>query len=164
MFALSNLQTKFPSALKIFIFPLVILPVAYIVCSFTSVSSEHSSLGQHHNISIFPLIYIWLFFFFLVFSCEHVGASQVALVVKNLPTCAGGLWDLDLIAGLRRSPERGHGNPFQYSCLENPMGRGSWWTTIHGVTKSQIRLERLITHTRTWTCSEADKSFSKVHS
>ena len=54
---------------------------------------------------------------------------------------------MDLIPGLRRSPGTGHGNPFQYSCLENPMDRGAWWITIHGVTKSQIRLKRLITHT-----------------
>ena len=44
------------------------------------------------------------------------------------------------IPGLRRSPGEGNGNPLQYSCLENSMDRGDWWTTVHGVTKSQIRL------------------------
>ena len=48
--------------------------------------------------------------------------------------------DLGLIPGLRRSPVGGHGNPLQYSCLENPMNRGAWWATVHGVTKSQTRL------------------------
>ena len=48
-------------------------------------------------------------------------ASQVALVVKNLPANAGDIRDIGLIPGLRRSPGGGHGNPFQYSCLENPM-------------------------------------------
>ena len=44
------------------------------------------------------------------------------------------------IPGLGRSPGEGNGNPFQYSCLENPMDRGAWWTTVHGVAKSQTRL------------------------
>ena len=43
--------------------------------------------------------------------------------------------------------EKGHGNPLQHSCLENPMDRGSSWATVHGVTKSWIRLKRLSTHT-----------------
>ena len=47
-----------------------------------------------------------------------------------------------------RSPGGGHGNPLQYSCLENPMDRGAWRATVHKVTKSQIRLKRLSTHTR----------------
>ena len=53
--------------------------------------------------------------------CKYCGASQVALVVKNLPTNVGDLRDTGLIPGLGRSPEEGNGNPFQYFCLENPM-------------------------------------------
>ena len=45
--------------------------------------------------------------------------------------------DLGLLPGLGRSPGDGHGNPLQYSCLENPHGRGAWWATVHGVAKSQ---------------------------
>ena len=48
--------------------------------------------------------------------------------------------DLGLIPRLGRSPRGGHGNPFQYSCLENPMDRGAWWTIVHGVTKSWTQL------------------------
>ena len=48
--------------------------------------------------------------------------------------------DLGLIPGLGRSPRGRHGNPLQYSCLENPMEGGAWWATVHGVTKSQTRL------------------------
>ena len=55
---------------------------------------------------------------------------QVALVIKNPPTDAGDLRDMGL------TPGGGHGNPLQYSCLENPMDRGAWWTTGHRVTKS----------------------------
>ena len=46
----------------------------------------------------------------------------------------------DSIPGSGRSPGGGHGNPLQYSCLENSMDRGAWRATIHGVTKSQTRL------------------------
>ena len=49
--------------------------------------------------------------------------------------------DLGLIPGLGRSPGEGHGNPLQCSCLENPMDRGAWWATVHGITKSQTRLK-----------------------
>ena len=42
-----------------------------------------------------------------------------------------------LIPGSGRSSGEGNGNPLQYSCLENPMDKGSWWVTVHGVTKSQ---------------------------
>ena len=59
-------------------------------------------------------------------------ASQVALVVKNLPANAE-VRDLDSIPGSERSPGGGHGNLPQYSCLENPMDRGAWWATVHGV-------------------------------
>ena len=48
--------------------------------------------------------------------------------------------DLGSIPGSGRSPGEGNGNPLQYSCLENPMDRGAWWATVHGVAKSQIRL------------------------
>ena len=44
-----------------------------------------------------------------------------------------------------RSPGEGHDNPLQYSCLENPVDRGAWWGTVHGVTKSRTRLKHLST-------------------
>ena len=52
-------------------------------------------------------------------------ASQVALVVKNLPANAGDIRDAGSTPGLGRSPGEGHGNPLQYSCLENPHGQRS---------------------------------------
>ena len=69
----------------------------------------------------------------LFLGCLH-GASQVALEVKNLPANTG---DMSSIPGLGRSPGEGNGNPFQYSCLENPMVRGAWQAVVvHVVTKS----------------------------
>ena len=65
------------------------------------------------------------------------GASLVAQRLKRLPRNVG---DPGSIPGLGRSPGEGHGNPLQYSCLENPMEGGAWWATVHGVAKSQTRL------------------------
>ena len=63
-------------------------------------------------------------------------ASQVMLVVKNPPANAGDVRDVGSICGLGRSPGGGRGNPLQYSCLENPMDRGAWRATVHGVAMS----------------------------
>ena len=60
-------------------------------------------------------------------------ASQLVLVVNNLPTDAGDIRDAGSIPGLGRSPGEGSGNLFRYSCLGNPMNRGAWWATVHGV-------------------------------
>ena len=59
-------------------------------------------------------------------------------------TCNAG--DLGLIPGLGRSPGGGHGNPLQYSYLENPMDKGAWRATVHGVAKSRTQLKQLIIH------------------
>ena len=53
-------------------------------------------------------------------------ASQAAPVVKNPPASAGDVRDMGSIPGLGRSRGGGHGNPLQYSCLENPMDGGAW--------------------------------------
>ena len=68
--------------------------------------------------------------------------AQVALVVKNLSASAGDIGDSGSIPRLGRSPRGGHDNPLQYSCLENPMNRGVWQATVHGLQ----RLKRLSTH------------------
>ena len=65
-------------------------------------------------------------------------ASQATLMVKYLPANAGDLRETDSIPGLGRSPGGGHGNPPQYSCLENPMDTGAWRATVHRVTESDM--------------------------
>ena len=60
----------------------------------------------------------------------------MVLVVKNPPVNAGASRDTGSISLLERSPGGGHGNQFQYFCLENPMDRGAWQVTVHGVTRS----------------------------
>ena len=62
----------------------------------------------------------------------------MALIVKNLPANAG---DTGSISDPRRYPGEGNGNPLQYSCLGNPMDRGAWRATVHGVAKESDRTE-----------------------
>jgi len=62
----------------------------------------------------------------------------VVLVVKNPPANAGDIRNADLILRSGRSPEGGHGNSLQYSCLENLIDRGAWQATVHRVSKSHI--------------------------
>ena len=62
-------------------------------------------------------------------------------MVKNLSVNAEDAGDAGSIPELGRSPGGGHGNPLQYSCLENPMERETWWTTVHGVAKNRTRLK-----------------------
>ena len=62
----------------------------------------------------------------------------MALVVKNLPANAGDVRDANSISGLGRCPGGGHGDPIQYSCLENPMDRQAWRAIVQGVAESDM--------------------------
>ena len=79
----------------------------------------------------------------------HLNNNSLLILSNRLPrwlsskesACnAEGAGDSGLIPGSIRSPVGGHGNPLQFSCLENPMDRGAWWATACGVTKSRTRL------------------------
>ena len=71
---------------------------------------------------------------FIIFKCyKENGVSQVAPVVKNLSTNAGNVRDVGLIPVSGRSPEKEMPEPTQYSYLENPMDRGAWQATVHGL-------------------------------
>ena len=72
------------------------------------------------------------------FTVLHSDTSQVAN--------AGDIRDVGLIPGSGRAPGGGHGNPLQYSCLENPLDRGAWRATVHRVAKSQTQLSDLAQH------------------
>ena len=76
-----------------------------------------------------------------------VQAFRLVLVIKNPSANAGDSRDASSIPGLGRSPGEGTGNPFRYSCLENPMDRDAWWATVHRVTKCLIQLNQPSTHT-----------------
>ena len=66
-------------------------------------------------------------------------------MVKNMPAKAGDIGDMGSITGWGRSPIGGNGNPLQYSCLKNPMDKGAWWATVHGVAESEMT-KQLSTH------------------
>ena len=89
-------------------------------------------LGQHYSFKSRGLD-IWVI---QIMTGDFSGGT----VVKNLPAKAGDAGDTALIPGLERPPGGGNGNPLQYFCLGNPMDRGGWWATVHGVTKSQTLL------------------------
>ena len=75
-----------------------------------------------------------------------MGLQKIWTQLKDFPGGSDGkasaysAGDLGLIPGSGRSPGEGNGNPLQYSCLENPMDGGAWLATVHGVAKSQTRL------------------------
>ena len=68
-------------------------------------------------------------------------------MIKNPPANAGDIRDRGSVPGSGRPPGGGHGNPLQYSCLENPVDRGVWRAAAHRVTYSQTGLKRLTMHT-----------------
>ena len=76
----------------------------------------------------FTVLIVWLIIL--------LRASQVVLVVKNMPANAGDLRDTCSIPETGRFPGGEHGNPLQYFCLENPMDRGDWQATVHTVAKT----------------------------
>ena len=96
---------------------------------------ESSLCLQYFVISRFAFMWIYL----------HLlsRTSQAVLVVKNQPANAGYVRDVGSIAESGVSPGGGHDNPFQNSCLENPMDRGTWRATVHRVATSQTLLKRL---------------------
>ena len=70
----------------------------------------------------------------------------MALVVKNAPANTGDIRDMGSILGLERCPGGEHGNPLQYSSLENLMDREAWQATVHRVANSQTQLKQFSTH------------------
>ena len=82
------------------------------------------------------LFIVSLFLTFLQMTTTGLG-FQVALVVKKLLAKAGDIRDTGSITGLGSSLGQGHGNPLQYSCLENPTDRGGWQATVHRAAKSR---------------------------
>ena len=103
----------------------------------------HGSWFCIHSASICLLVVAFNSFSFKVITNTYalIGASQVAMVVRNLSANAGDVRDTGSVSGLGRSPGGQHGNPFQYSCLKNPMGRGAWQATARSVAKSWTQLQ-----------------------
>ena len=97
------------------------------------------------NIFIYTGINVGLYI--QIYICKW--ASQLALVVKNLPVDAGDARDTGSIPGSGRYSGEGKGSPPQYFCLESSMDRGAWWATVYGVSRSWTRLSELMSVTCT---------------
>ena len=90
-------------------------------------------------------------------------SSQVALVVKNLLASVGDIRDTGSISRCGRSPGEGHGNPLQFSCLENPMDRGAWRATVHRVAESDTIevIQHIYVYIHVCSCVHTPTSISK---
>ena len=105
-------------------------------------SQSWTQLSDYHSRFSYKLLDVPLFFSDLVkylakFSTSVGMGFPGSSVVKNPPANAG---DSGSVSGLGRSSGEGNGNPLQYPCLENPMDRGAWQATVHGVAKSRTPL------------------------
>ena len=104
-------------------------------CMYVYFFKKNYTFGKHnHMIYIVPL--------YSTYHIYQICLSRIPqwLSRKESACNEGGLRDVSSIPELRRSPGGENGNPLQYSCLGNPMDRGTQWTTVHRVTKSQTRL------------------------
>ena len=103
--------------------------------------------AQFSNFIFRILLHVTLILYFKYeYQFIQIPASQVALMVKNLPANARDMRDSGAIPGSGRAPGGGHGNPLQFSCLENPMDRRASQAIVHGVTKSWTQLKPISTH------------------
>ena len=126
----------------------------------TDKKEEFAALGMGLCFFWIAAILFFNFSFFLEPPWGFPGGSEV-----KASSCNAG--ELGSIPGSGRSPGEGNGNPFQYSCLENPMDGGAWWATVHGVAKSWMRLSdltfigvnflsnELMPETSVWRCSSS---------
>ena len=127
----------------VFLLPLCTFSIPLLVLSYCPhLSNRRAPWLSPHS----PLI-ILLSFFFHFFSFEKYALPPIQSLHSNNTLLGFSPWssgkesicnagdaeDSGLIPGLGRSPGGGHGNPFQYSCLENPMHRGPWWAIVHRV-------------------------------
>ena len=117
----------------------------YVIC--VIVSFFFFWADRLYNLMLINIINIIIIFItLLAINIINNGASQVVLVVKNMPTNAGCLRDAGLIPRSVRSPGGGHGHPLQDSCLENPMDRGARGAMVHRIAKSWTQLKQLSMH------------------
>ena len=117
------------------------------------IASDFTFTARHiHNWAMFLLLPSHFILSGAISNClpqgiSYTGASQEALVVKNLSANAGDSRDMGSTPGSERSPEGGDSSPLQYSGLENLMDRGAWWATVHRVAESRTQLKWLSMHT-----------------
>ena len=97
--------------------------------------------------TVYILLWVLLVWCLLHSMNGHPFLLLCFLIGSDSKESACNVADLGSIPGLGRLPGGGHGNPLQYSWLDNPMDRGSWWATVHRVAKSWTQLKWLSMHT-----------------
>ena len=107
------------------------------------------SLSLCHSLVILTAFWTFSLLLYLLWWSRWCSGSTW-ITVKNLPAKAGDARDAGSISGSGRSPGGGNDNPFQHSCLENPMDSGAWWAIIHGVAKESDTTEWLSLHGDLW--------------
>ena len=115
----------------------------YFCFDLASFSNSSSFIPALHSAYFLSSVFHSITYLFKYSSLPLYETSQGKLVVKNPPANAGDKRDRDvgLIPGSGRSSGGGNCNPLQYPCLENPMDKGAWWATLHGVAQSQTQLK-----------------------
>ena len=115
-----------------------------VAVSFYSTTINVWQLLFLHILTEFGGVSLWILanlidvkWYLIVLICISLMTYEVLPVGSHSKESACNTGDLSSIPGLGRSPGEGHGNPLQYSCLENSMDRGAWWTRVHGVAKHQ---------------------------
>ena len=133
----------------IFIFWMLTFKPTFSLYSFTFIKRPFSS-SLLLAIRVVSSAYLGLLLFLPAILTPACASSSLAFHMMYFPTrgfpggsedkaSACNVGDPGSIPGLGRSPGEGNGNPLQYSCLENPMDRGAWWATVHGVAKSRTQ-------------------------
>ena len=105
-------------------------------------STNNRILLSHRKNEIMPFSATWM----------ELESFSGGSVIKNLPVNAG---DTGSTPGLGKSPGERNNSPLLYSCLENPMDRGAWWTTVHGVAKSRTQLSN-------WACAHTSIDLESI--
>ena len=125
------------------------MPLLWLVTLHLTSSRRQKPSGRHLLIFVLPNLYTHLHKSFSVLFGKYPSfwGFPGGVVVKNPPPNAGHSEDMGSISRLGRSPGGGNGNPLQYSCLENSMGRGAWRATMHGVSKRLYESPRVSTTT-----------------
>ena len=139
----------------------VVLSLSYILILFTYISWWTSIHQKYEE--------VWAWYLGETFeSGKDTNRLPRRLSSKESAHNSGEAEDSGFIPGSGRSPRGRHGNPLQYSCSENPMDRGTWWATIHGVAKSRMWLKRLAPHspkslTAIWDLVFSIQSICRTH-